>query len=175
MDGRGAILDVAREVSALLREAGIPGMVIGGVAVVLHGHVRTTLDVDIFVAEPPARLAALLISRGFVHDPSRAEFSRDGIPVHLVLADQVGAMSHVAEEIEGVLTIGLADLVSMKLRSGTGNILRAQDLADVIGLIRRRGLTGGFARFVAKDVRPEFRRLARAVGRDPGQPASPSL
>lgn len=48
-------------------------------------------------------------------------------------------------------------------RSRTRSVLRAQDVADVIGLIRARGLTSAFARFVAKDVRADYRRLATAV------------
>lgn len=38
LDKRGEVLDIAREVSRLMRAAGIPGIVIGGIAVVLHGH-----------------------------------------------------------------------------------------------------------------------------------------
>jgi hypothetical protein len=57
--GRGAILDTAREVSAVLRAQGIEGGVIGGVAVVLHGHVPTTVDVDVHTPQVE-RLAAAL-------------------------------------------------------------------------------------------------------------------
>ncbi|MGB0069318.1 MAG: DUF6036 family nucleotidyltransferase [Isosphaeraceae bacterium] len=55
LDKQGSILDVARELSQLMRQSGIPGVVIGGIAVVLHGHVRTTKDIDVFVAQslPP--------------------------------------------------------------------------------------------------------------------------
>jgi hypothetical protein len=54
----------------------------------------------------------------------------------------------------------------MKLRSGTANLLRAQDLADVIGLIRCRKLTGEFARHLGRSLRPTFRKLARAIERE---------
>jgi hypothetical protein len=70
------------------------------------------------------------------------------------------------EEIEGITTVSLADLIEMKLRSGTENLLRAQDLADVIGLIRRHQLSGEFARHLSKELRPEFRKLARAIRRE---------
>jgi hypothetical protein len=53
----------------------------------------------------------------------------------------------------------------MKLRSGSSDPLRAQDLADVIGLIRRHRLDVGFARSVGKDLRPVFRKLARLIAR----------
>ena len=53
LDKRGAILDTAREVSRILKQKKVRGAVIGGVAVVLHGHIRTTKDVDVYVAEFP--------------------------------------------------------------------------------------------------------------------------
>jgi hypothetical protein len=51
----------------------------------------------------------------------------------------------------------------MKLASGIKNILRAQDLADVIGLIRQKRLTSEFARKLDKSVRPEYRKLVKAI------------
>ena len=39
-------------------------------------------------------------------------------------------------------------------------------MADVIGLIRRHRLTAEFARNIDKDLRPEFRKLARAIQRE---------
>lgn len=51
----------------------------------------------------------------------------------------------------------------MKLRSGTTNLLRAQDLADVIGLARHHRLTGEFAARLDKSLRPAFRKIARAL------------
>ena len=35
-------------------------------------------------------------------------------------------------EIEGITTVSLVDLIEIKLRSGSSNILRAQDLADAV-------------------------------------------
>ena len=61
-------------------------------------------------------------------------------------------------------TVGLEDLINMKLDSGRRDPLRAQDLADVIGLIRHHGLGADFARRLDKSLRPEFRKLAKAVG-----------
>ncbi len=163
LDGGGAILDVAREVSGVLVSTGIPGMVIGGVAVVLHGHLRTTKDVDVYLGEPPERFARELEARGYRIDRERKELVKGGIPVHLVMEDQVGTPPAKSEDIEGVRVVSLADLISMKLRSGTANLLRAQDLADVIGLIRHRRLTSKFAGRIQKDLRPEFRKLVKAI------------
>lgn len=163
LDGRGAILDAAREISAALRGAGVEGAIVGGVAVVLHGHVRTTVDVDVYSPEPAARLTGVFESLGFSLDPERREFARDGIVVHVVRPEQVGTPPRRLVEVEGVTIVSLSDLIAMKLRSGLANLTRAQDLADVIGLIRRRDLKGGFASQLPTDLRPEFRKLVRAI------------
>jgi hypothetical protein len=166
LDRRGALLDVAREVSQLMRAAGIPGVVIGGVAVVLHGYVRTTNDIDIVLQPPLEPLADLLTAHGFTFDRRRREFVKQGVPVQLVHPEQIGALSSKAVEIEGITTVALADLINMKLRSGSTNLLRAQDLADVIGLIRHQRLTSEFARHLDKALRPAFRKLVRMIRRE---------
>jgi hypothetical protein len=163
LDRRGALLDIAREVSHLMRAAGIPGVVIGGVAVVLHGYVRTTQDIDIFLPPPLQPLADLLTGNGYTFDPDRKEFVKQGVPVQLVLPEQVGELSTAAVDIEGVTTVALTDLINMKLRSGSTNPLRAQDLGDVIGLIRQHQLPGGFARHLDKSLRAAFRKLVRLI------------
>lgn len=166
LDKRGTVLDIAREVSHLMRTAAIPGVVIGGIAVVLHGHVRTTKDVDIFLPPPLEPLADLLTTHGFTFDRKERAFVKRGVPIHLVLPDQVGSSPKKAVTIEGVTTVTLADLIDMKLRSGSTDLLRAQDLADVIGLIRHHRLTASFARHLDKTLRPTFRRLVRMIQRE---------
>src|SRR5207253_874843 len=52
LDKRGAVLETARTISRIMRQHHVPGAIIGGVAVVLHGHVRTTKDVDVLVQQP---------------------------------------------------------------------------------------------------------------------------
>lgn len=168
LDKRGALLDIAREISELMRSASIPGVIIGGVAVVLHGYMRTTNDVDVFLQPPLEPLADLLIANNYAFDQERKEFVKHGVPVHLVLPDQVGALRNDAEEIEGITTVTLVDLINMKLRSGSKNLLRAQDLADVIGLIRYHQLTSGFARYLDKAQRPAFRKIVRMIEQENG-------
>ena len=168
LQGRGAILDVAREVSALLRAADLEGAIIGGVAVVLHGHVRTTVDVDVF-AHDHERLAAMLREHGFIFEPEQRQFVREGVPVHLVTMDQLQVAPRRYEERDDILTVSLADLVNMKLRTGTTDPLRAQDLADVIGLIEANKLSSSFAPQVRKELRSEFRKLVEAIERQRGE------
>src|SRR4051794_10426112 len=128
LDGRGAILDAAREISAALREAGVEGAFVGGVAVVLHRHVRTTVDVDVYSPEPADRLIGVLESLGFSLDRARLEFVRDALVVRIVRPEHVATPPRRLTEIDGVTTVSLADLIAMKLRSGLANLTRAQDL-----------------------------------------------
>ncbi len=166
LDKRGSLLDIARELSHLMREGGIPGAVVGGIAVVLHGHVRTTKDIDVFVEGALQALAELLIAKGFAFDSQKKEFVREGVPVHLVTIEQLKQPPRKTVEIEGITTISLEDLIEIKLRSGSSNVLRAQDLADVIGLIRHHRLTAEFARHLDKSLRPTYRRLIKEMKRE---------
>jgi Nucleotidyltransferase of unknown function (DUF6036) len=166
LEKQGSILDVARELSQLMRQSGIPGVIIGGIAVVLHGHVRTTRDIDVFVEQPLQTFAELLVANGFALGAGKKEFVRDGIPIHLVTIEHLKQPPRKTVEIEGITTISLEDLIEIKLRSGSSNVLRAQDLADAIGLIRHHRLTGEFARHLDKSLRPTYRRLMKEIERE---------
>jgi hypothetical protein len=163
LEHRGSLLDVAREVSQMLQRGGVHGAIIGGIAVVLHGYVRSTTDVDVLVDEPLTIIADLLKAEGFQYNRARREFVRGEIPVHLVTCEQVGKIPEKTIEIDGIMTVELASLIEMKLASGSKNILRAIDLADVIGLIRQNSLTGEFASHLEKSLRPAFRKLVKAI------------
>lgn len=93
-------------------------------------------------------------------------FIKHGVQVQLVLPEHVKLPLRGTLEIDGITTVTLVDLIGMKLQSGSTNILRAQDLADVIGLIRRHQLTGEFARHLDKTLRPPFRKLVRLIQRE---------
>ena len=163
LDKRGAVLETAHSISRLLRQGKINGAVIGGIAVVLHGHVRTTRDVDVWVQGPLAEFGNLLEDHGATFDRKHKEFILDGIPVHLVAEEMAVPRPSGTVEIDGILTVSLADLINLKLHSGMKNIARAQDIADVIGLIRQRRLTAAFAGRLHKSLRAEFRKLVKAV------------
>ena len=77
----------------------------------------------------------------------------------MVTREQVARPPRRRVEIDGIITVSLADLIEMKLESGSKNILRAQDMANVIGLIRQNGLGGEFD----KSMRPIYRKLVKAI------------
>lgn len=170
LEGTGPVLEVAREVSGILRDSGIPGAIIGGVAVALHGYLRTTVDVDVLVTTDSSHLAEQLRARGFVLDTNRREFLKCGVPVHLVTLAQIGSLPQRYEQIKEIQTVSLADLINIKLRSGSRNILRAKDMGDVIGLIRHHTLSKEFLPMIDKDLRDEFRTLIDAIERESGSP-----
>jgi hypothetical protein len=163
LDKRGAVMETARLVSRVLREHKIRGGVIGGVAVVLHGYRRTTDDVDVLVQQRLDDLKAPLRAEGVEFDAAEREFRHQGVPVHLVDETLAKFAPKEFRDIDGVQTVGLADLISMKLHSGTSEMLRAQDLADVIGLIRKHNLTATFAAQIDRPMRTEFRKLVKAI------------
>ncbi len=169
LHGRGAILEIAREISDLLRAENLAGVIIGGVAVTLHGHVRTTVDVDLYVADT-VRVGEALSRHGFTFDAQAKQFVKNDVPVHLVTISQLKVAPRSIQDIEGIRTVALADLINMKLRSGTLNVLRAQDLADVIGLIRANRLESAFVTQIDKELRREFRKLAKAVAEESDEP-----
>ena len=170
LEGRGAILDVARTVSRLLVDRGIDGAVIGGVAVTLHGHVRATSDVDVYVPDPLAAFADHLAAAGCAFDAARREFTLGGVPIHLVPPAQAKPTPTRRVDIDDVRTVSLADLINLKLFSGIGNLTRTRDLADVVDLVRVNGLDGRFVPRIAKPLRDEFRRIAKAVRAEQNRP-----
>jgi len=105
----------------------------------------------------------VLRDAGFAWDEDRKQFTKTGVPVHLVTAAQIPTPPRHTQDIDDIHTVGLADLISIKLRSGTTDPLRAQDLADVIGLIRCHALTAAFTPQIDRDVRAEFRKLAKQI------------
>lgn len=167
LEGRGPVLDVARDVSRIMMEKGIEGGVIGGIAVLLHGHARTTIDVDVYVASTKD-MARALEAGGYEFHADQRAFVKHNVPVHLVTIDTLRTAPAEYQVISGVRVASLHDIIGMKLRSGTDDILRAQDLADVIGLIRRLRLSSEFASRLPKPLRSTFRKLARAIQRQDG-------
>lgn len=163
LEGRGAILATAREVTETLSAAGIECAVIGGVATVLHGHIRATSDVDVYLPNRDDHVREVLSAAGCTFDAENQEFRKGMVPVHLVFTQQVPGPPGEFVARDGVRCVGLPDLIAMKLDLGLKDPLRAQDIADVIGLIRANGLTGEFARNLPKAIRSEFRKLAKAI------------
>ncbi|MBC7816022.1 MAG: nucleotidyltransferase [Planctomycetaceae bacterium] len=130
----------------LLNQHGVKYLVIGGYAVVLHGHNRMTGDLDLFIELSPENAEAFCaayhefgLGRGEV---TAADFLEEGKliragfePMRLEILNRISGVafeecySHRVEiEIEGVLVkfIGRDQLIANKRASG-----RDKDLLDV--------------------------------------------
>ena len=170
LEGHGRILEAARTVTAALDAAGLDGAVVDGVAVVLHGYVRTTLDVDVWVDAPLRTVAARLRAAGLEFDPPARQFRFADVPVHLLRTKDLRAAKPTRFTVrQAVRIVALDALIEMKLRSGLRSPARAQDLADVVGLIRARGLSRRFASRLSPDLREDFRRLVQALRAEGGR------
>jgi len=166
LEGKGTILDVARRVSNALKARSIAAPVIGGISVVLHQYIRTTRDVDLWVPGPLNDVADCLHAEGATFNSTKREFVINDVPVHLVTLEQTGfAPTHLVD-IEQIRTVSLADLISLKLSSGTGSIRRTRDISDVIGLIEANHLNGRFTPKIAKSLRKEFKELLKGLARE---------
>jgi hypothetical protein len=163
LENRGTVLHAARIVSRILRENNIRGAVIGGIAVFLHGYLRTTRDVNVFVPPPVERFAGAMTTAGATFDAACGEYFLNGVPVQIVSEDLAAPAPGEPIDVDGVTTVSLPDLISLKLHSGTSNVARAQDIAGVVGLIRRHDLSGPFVPKLHKSVRKGFRNLLKAL------------
>lgn len=151
------LLRLARRVS---EATGAP--VVGGIAVFLHGYRRTTEDIDLF-AENARAVADALARMGAVWDEESREFVLEGVSIHLVTEDETGGPPRETVTMENVCVVGLADLIRFKLKSGLGRPDRAQDIADVLALIRVVPLDKRFAARLPVAMRAGFKKLVDAV------------
>jgi len=122
-----AILKRASEVSASLRKLGIPHVLIGGLAVGVHGHARATKDVDFMVgAEAFASTTPLLVYREELR-----ELARVGETDIMSVPDRYPALAEELRLEDDIPVISLRGLMLMKLVA-----FRPQDQEDVRVLMR---------------------------------------
>jgi hypothetical protein len=151
------ILDVARRLTAV-----IDAPVLGGIAVILHGYLRTTTDLDFYT--PDRRVTdEQLRAGGAVWDAKRREHVLDDVRIHTVTPDDAGHVVANTSIIDGIRVVSLKDLVAIKLRCGLGNLNRSKDVGDVVELIRLVPLDKRFAGKLPPELRVDFKRLVDAV------------
>mgnify|MGYP003375018082 CR=1 FL=1 len=154
----------------LLAEAGVPHVLVGGVAVLHHGYVRATRDLDLLLARADAaRLEPLLDRHGFERPATnRLRHRASGVDVDLLFAGEPrprpGAppypspleLGRSAREPD---VVDLPALFELKLTAR-----RHQDLADVVALLKALDESGYLA--VESRLRPELRALLLRLRRD---------
>lgn len=135
---------VAAQVCGALNARGARYLVIGGIACILHGYVRGTIDVDILIEKTTENAAAVLEALGSIG----YAFAREWRPTEIIarpitvigddpavdiftaaagLRYATAAARSVAVEVEGVVIpiLSIDDLITSK-RTG-----RLQDAADI--------------------------------------------
>lgn len=142
-----------KDLFAELNAHGVEFLVIGAHALAVHGHIRATKDLDVWVrpsVENAPRVIAALKSFGApTHTITEADFAIPGItfqigvePVRIDIITAVDGIvfepawqNRIAADYGGepVFAISRDDLIRNKLASG-----RPQDLADVAALERRK-------------------------------------
>lgn len=183
---RELVNETLDRVARRLTEEGIPYAVIGGMALVAHGFVRFTNDVDLLTTrEGLDRIHQRLVGRGYrpafegsrkklrdtqtgidVEFITTGEFPGDGKPKPVVFPDP----SEASVERDGRQIIELVKLIELKLASGLTAPKRMRDLADVQDLIMALQLPRDLAEQLDPSVRDEYLRMwgaaANATGPD---------
>ncbi|MBX3251555.1 MAG: hypothetical protein KF901_30530 [Myxococcales bacterium] len=137
-----ALDDALPELRRLLAAAGVPYRLVGGVAVVHHGYVRATEDIDVLVpADALEALDAACEAHGFERATARRLRHRStGVSVDLLVAGDAIPRGEdvypdpttldVSETAPDV--VGLTGLARLKLMGR-----RHQDDADLVALLQR--------------------------------------
>jgi len=168
-----------REITSELGKLGIPYAVMGGMALVAHGYLRTTEDVAILVTQDGLQeIHRSLVGRGYrpVFEGSKnVRDTRTGVRIEFVVAGGYPGdgkpkpvafpnPEQVAVEIDCIRYVSLPCLVELKLASGMTNPGRVRDLGDVQELIRVLHFPTEFADQLNPYVRAKFLELATALG-----------
>ncbi|HWA53829.1 MAG TPA: DUF6036 family nucleotidyltransferase [Solirubrobacterales bacterium] len=119
-------LDAERILRALA-EHEVDYVLIGGLAVQTHGHVRTTNDADLIPAPDPANLERLASALSLPE--AKALVDLHEVPSGRSYDELSERALHVKLGAIDVPVVGLDDLIQMKLARG-----RLVDLADVASL-----------------------------------------
>lgn len=126
-DLRGVVADSilvrAVDTSRRLTELGVPHMLIGGIAVGLHGYPRATKDVDFLVGPEAFQSSPVLAYRDDVVEIARVGFTDLNPPGKYPVLDE-------ELRLDSLGVVSLNGLLLMKL-----DAWRAQDQRDVIMLL----------------------------------------
>jgi hypothetical protein len=84
---RSPLLDTVRRLHAIFAAGRVPYVIIGGLAVVRNGAVRTTIDVDVLLRREDWSRACASLGAAFETGADRAKDRRNGVDVdvHMVI------------------------------------------------------------------------------------------
>jgi len=172
----GPVHQTLRNIAKRLSQTNIDYVVIGGMALALHGLIRPTQDVDLLLTagglkEFQTRLVGLGYAPAYpgarkhfrdtdtgvkVDITTTGEYPGDGLASAIAFPDP----AEVAVILEGFKVVRLESLIELKLASGKSARHRElRDLADVQQLIETLRLPEDFSRNLDESVRKEYQRL----------------
>lgn len=181
--GEGSLNKALARITGDLKEHGIDYMVIGAVALLVHGYPRLTEDIDLVLTrEGLENFHRELIGLGYVPAfpgaKKRLRSTADGITIEIMTTGEypgdgkpkpvsIPEPSAASTEVDGVRFVTFEKLIELKLASGMTAPHRLKDLADVQELIKIRGLQPEFAERLDPYVREKFVELAETVKQSP--------
>lgn len=172
--GESEVNKTLKRISAKLDELGVPYAVAGGMAMIAHGYVRFTDDVDILITRADlTQVHAAVDGRGWIRPFSTSKNLRDsttGVKIEFLLTGDFPGdgkpkpvsfpqPAHVAVEIDGIKYLNIATLINLKLASFMTGTDRAKDLGDVQELMKALRLGREFAVSIDPYVRPLYEDL----------------
>ncbi len=179
----GAVKRTMRKMAAKLDELAIPYAIVGGMALVLHGQERTTVDVDILVTPEGLHAAReALKGLGYAAPFAGSKYLRDtetGVRIEFLVSGNYPGdgkpkpvtfpdPSLCSTEIDGIRVVNLPKFIELKLASGlTGGAARLKDFADVVALITVLALPETMADSLNEYVRLKFIELWRDLASHP--------
>ncbi len=179
-EGESAVHKAMRRIAQRLDELGIDYVIVGGMAMFLHGFRRFTEDVDILVTrEGLARIHEEVEGRGYLRPFEKSKNLRDAdsrVRIEFLITGQFpgdgrpGPVSfpdpvQVAEVRDGLKVLNLEKLMELKLASSRG-AGRRKDLGDAQELIRALHLPLEFGEKLDPSLRDLFGELWHEIPRD---------
>jgi predicted nucleotidyltransferase component of viral defense system len=150
-------LDVVRRL-----QQKVEAPVLGGVAVYLHGYLRSTTDIDFYT--PDRKVTDVqLRAAGAEWDSVNREHVLDHVVIHTITPEDARHQVRRVSIIDGIRVVSLKDLIAIKLRTGLREIARAKDLGDVQELIRAVPLDKTLAAGLPADLRVDYKKFVDAV------------
>jgi hypothetical protein len=176
---KGPVHTTMRSLARRLSQHGVDYALVGGMALVLHGYRRETVDVDVLLKkEGLAWFSENMVGLGYtaaftgakksfrdsetgvqIDIITQGEYPGDGRPKPVAFPDPGLA----SVEIEGIRMVTLEKLVELKLASGMTAADRLRDLADVQELIKVKNLSAEFCEQLDPYVRNKYLELWNAV------------
>jgi predicted nucleotidyltransferase len=139
--------DQLLRVCSLLNKHGARYLIVGGHACILHGHVRTTEDVDILVEDSIENFQRVITGLSELEDHAAAELTPQDIAENVVvkIADEVEVdVSRQAWQVRYVDAVATAEAVtiegvrvpfiSLEMLIESKTTYREQDRADLVRL-----------------------------------------